>query len=67
MNKQLFKYYQALNNDTIKTTAQALNIAASTLSCRLNGKRGSFTNDNIAVLRKRWNLTLEQCADIFLT
>ena len=66
MNKALFTYFQTINGDTSKSTAQALGIAACTLSLRLNGKRRGFSQNDIAILRKRWNLTAEQCAEIFL-
>ena len=66
MNKELFKYFQELNRDTGKSTAKALNIAQTTLSSRLNGKCGDFTREQIAILRKRWHLTDEQCVSIFL-
>lgn len=67
MNKQLFKYYQALNRENNTDTAKALNITIPTLSSRLSGKRGVFTVKDISLLRARWGLTVEQCADIFLT
>lgn len=66
MNKELFKYYQALNGDNGNSTAKALHITPSTLSNRLRGKRGDFTRAEIALLKDRWRLTGEQCADIFL-
>lgn len=66
MNKELFKYYQALNGDSGSSTAKALHITPQTLSSRLNGKRGDFTRAEIALLKERWHLTGEQCADIFL-
>ena len=66
MNKELFKYYQALNNDCGSSTAKALHITPQTLSSRLSGKRGDFTRAEIALLKERWRLTDEQCADIFL-
>ena len=66
MNKELFKYFQALNRDTGKSTAKALNITQTTLSSRLNEKRGDFTRAEIAILKERWHLTDEQCSNIFL-
>lgn len=65
MNKELFKYFQALNGDTGKSTAKALNIMPQTLSSRLNGSRGDFTRAEIAILKERWHLTDEQCSNIF--
>lgn len=66
MNKELFKYFQALNGDTGKSTAKALNITQTTLSSRLNGSRGDFTRAEITILKERWHLTDEQCSNIFL-
>ena len=65
MNRQLFKYYQSLNGDSGSSTAKVLRITPQTLSSRLTGKRGDFTSAEIALLKERWHLTDEQCADIF--
>ncbi|MDO4920220.1 MAG: hypothetical protein Q4E64_00085 [Phascolarctobacterium sp.] len=66
MNKELFKYHAAKNRDTMRDVAEILNIYPQTLSARLNGRYGKFSLDNIAILRERWHLTAEQCAEIFL-
>ena len=47
MNKELFKYFQALNRDTGKSTAKALNITQTTLSSRLNGSRGDLQGQKL--------------------
>ena len=67
MDKELFKYFANKNGDTTKSIAQALSIVSATVLNKLNGKRGDFTRAEIALLKERWHLTDEQCADIFFS
>ena len=66
MNIKLFKYYQALNGDSRKTTSDALKITPDTLSNKLNQRRGGvFTINDVKILQKRWNLSNEDIVNIF--
>lgn len=65
MDKNLFRYFANKNNDDTKSIAQALNVAKITVLNKLNGKRGDFTRAEIAILKQRWQLTDEQCSNIF--
>lgn len=66
MNKELFKYYAAKNGDNMRSVAKALNLWPQTISARINGRYGKFSYEEIAILKQRWQLNDEQCADIFL-
>mgnify|MGYP004419044661 FL=1 len=46
--------------------AKALNKSNVTLSNYLHGRRGAFSCVDINVLRKRWQLTNDECISIFL-
>ena len=67
MNVNLFKFYAAENGDRMQDIAAALGKSVATVSAKLHGKAGDFSRRDIVVLKKRWNLTLEQCSDIFLS
>ena len=64
MNLNLLKYHIKENHDTISTLALALNIHYITLTLKLNGKR-EFTQQEIALISKRYNLNAEEVVKIF--
>lgn len=66
MDINLFKYYAAKNGDMMRDIAKALGIVPATLSAKLHRTGGDFSREDIVILRKRWHLTAEQCAEIFL-
>lgn len=65
MNINLFKYYAAENGDMMRDVAKAIGVVPATLSAKLHRAGGDFSRNDIAILRKRWHLTAEQCAEIF--
>ena len=64
MNTQLFRIYMVKNNETQKTLAEALNLPQSAVSARINGKT-VFRQDEINIIRKRWNLSDKETVDLF--
>ena len=66
MNKELFKYYAAKNNDSMKNIAKVLNLVPQTISARINGRYGKFSYKEISILKERWKLKDDECNDIFL-
>ena len=64
MNTQLFRIYMVKNNETQKTLAEALNLPQSAVSARINGKT-AFRQDEINIIRKRWNLSDKETVDLF--
>jgi len=64
MNKQLFKMHMVKNGDTQAMLAEALRLPQSAVSARINGKTG-FRQDEINLIRKRWNLSDQETVDIF--
>lgn len=65
MDVALFKYYANKNGDTMRKIASVLGKANQTLANYLYGHRGDFSRADIATLKKRWNLTNDQVAEIF--
>ena len=66
MNKPLMKSVIARNKDTQQALAQALKLTQSGISNRINGKV-DFRLSEIECIRKRYNLTAEEIANIFFT
>lgn len=64
MNCNLLKYYMRENNDTMEALAEDMMIHYNTLSLKLNGKR-EFTQQEIALISKRYNLTADEIVKIF--
>ena len=64
MNCNLLKYYMRENNDTIESLAEDLKLHYNTVSLKLNGKR-EFTQQEIALISKRYNLNAEKVVKIF--
>ena len=65
MDVLLFKYFAGKNGDTMRDVAKAIKISTTTMSNRLTHKCGDFSRADIATLKKRWNLTNDQVAEIF--
>ena len=66
MNKTLFNIYMIKNHETQKTLAEAMGIAQSALSDRINGKT-DFRQNEINFIRRRWDLSDQEVVDIFFT
>ncbi len=66
MNVNLFKSFAVKNGDNMADVAKALNKSNVTLSNYLHGRKGVFSCVDINVLRKRWQLTNDECISIFL-
>lgn len=64
MNCNLLKYYMRENNDTIESLAEDLKLHYNTVSLKLNAKR-EFTQQEIALISKRYNLNAEEVVKIF--
>ena len=64
MNCNLLKYYMRENDDTIESLAEDLKLHYNTVSLKLNGKR-EFTQLEIALISKRYNLNAEEVVKIF--
>lgn len=64
MNLNLLKYHMLENNDTIESLAEDLKLHYNTVSLKLNGKR-EFTQQEIALISKRYNLTADEVVKIF--
>ena len=66
MNKRALRSVMALNGDTCKTLAEFLQIARNTFSAKLNQTHGAeFTQNEIAAIKNRYNLTPGQVDSIF--
>ena len=66
MNTMLFKIYMVKNNDTQETLGDILHLPQSAVSARINGKT-QFRQDEMNVIRLRWNLSDQETVDIFFT
>ena len=66
MNTKLFKIKMIENNDTQAILAEVLDLPQSAISARINGKI-DFRQNEINLLRKRWNLSDSDTVDIFFT
>lgn len=66
MNKNKLKAKIVEHGDTQRDLADALNIALSNLSLRINGKV-DFRQDEILAIKKRYKLSAEEVENIFLT
>ena len=63
-NTRLLKAKMVLFGDTISTLAAALGINRQNASIKINGKR-DFKQTEIAMITKRYKLSLEEVAAIF--
>lgn len=64
MNKNLFKSFMVLHEDTQRTVAEALKVSDQTISDKINGV-SDFKQSEIKTLIERWGLTPEQVDNIF--
>ena len=66
MNKRLYRSKMALHGDTNASVAAALGISPQRNSAKLNGTHGAdYSQQEIATLKKRWNLSAEEVDAIF--
>lgn len=64
MDLNLLKYYMRENNDNIESLAENLKLHYNTVCLKLIGKR-EFTQREIALIAKRYNLTADVLVKIF--
>lgn len=65
INKNKLFACMKLYGDTVQSLADALGIAISTMSCKINGKV-KFSLDDVCVIALRYDLSPTEIADIFL-
>ena len=66
MNTNELKAQIVRHGDTSKALAEAMGIAETTLSCKLNGRRDQcFTQFEIQFIINRYNLTADEVMLIF--
>lgn len=65
MNKNLLRYYMALNGDTNKELAAMLGCTEQSVSGKINEKGTEFKQGEIAKIRDRYHLSAEQIEAIF--
>lgn len=64
MNKNELRAQMARHGDTGQTLAEALNIAVTSMSEKLNGKR-DFTQSEISAIKRRYSLSPDEVDAIF--
>lgn len=67
MNSRLLRSVMVLNNDTNKTLADFLGISEVSVSNKINEIGTEFKQGEIALIKKRYNLSPEQVEDIFFS
>lgn len=66
MNANELRAQMARHGDSAKALAKALDMAESTLSCRMNGRRNMcFSQYEIQIIIDRYSLTAEEVMLIF--
>lgn len=66
MNKELFRYFMALNKDDMKSIAKELGMHEITLYNKLNSEgRNELDRYEIAIIANRWGLTVKDFFNIF--
>lgn len=65
MNKELLRSVMVLNGDTNRDLADFLDISEQSVSNKINENGTEFKQGEIAAIRRRYNLTAEQVANIF--
>ena len=67
MNKLLLKSKMAAAGDTAEKLAGILQITSQTFSAKINEKKAEFTQTEIEIIAKRYNLTPDELRDIFFS
>lgn len=65
MNSRLLRSVMILHNDTNKTLADFLGISEVSVSNKINEVGTEFKQGEIALIKKRYNLTMKQVEEIF--
>ena len=65
MNKELFRSVMVLYGDTNKTLAAFLGISEQSVSNKINENGTEFKKNEIAKIKRRYNLTCDQVDRIF--
>lgn len=65
MNTAKLKSIMVLHGDTNLTLAEAISVSPQTVSAKINGK-ATFDQDEIAKIKKRYDLTPDEVDEIFL-
>lgn len=66
INKNKLCACMKLYGDTVQSLADALGIAISTMSCKINGKV-KFSLEDVCTIALRYDLSPVEVAEIFLT
>lgn len=67
MNSRLLRSVMVLNNDTNKDLADFLGISEVSVSNKINEVGTEFKQGEIALIKKRYNLSPEQVEEIFFS
>lgn len=67
MNKELLRSIMALHGETNKDLAELLGRTEQSISAKINENKSEFKQGEIAKIRKHYNLTAEQVANIFFS
>ena len=65
MNIKELKVEMVRHNDNSKDLADALGIARQTLSRKMNSPTADFTQNEIAIIKNRYELTGDRVTEIF--
>ena len=66
MNKLKLKSFMALHGDTLEKLSKQLGITPQRLSAKINEYKGAeFTQSEIGVIKKRYDLSAEEIEEIF--
>lgn len=65
MNKNLLRSYMIRHGETQSDIAEVLDITRPTLSRKINGNGGDFTQREIVLLKEHYNLSPEEIDQIF--
>lgn len=65
MNKELLKYYIRKNGDVQSDLAEYMGVSYVTLNKKINSRGSEFTQGEIASIKERYNLNMDELAAIF--
>lgn len=65
MNTNKLRAVMALNGETGGILSKALGISEQRFSAKLNGKNAEFTQNEIHIIKDRYNLSAEEIDNIF--
>lgn len=65
MNKNKLLSFMKLNGDTQESLAIAIGLSRAQLNAKINERKATFMQPEIARIKKRYRLTAEQVDEIF--